>query len=133
MPEPGTIAQVAVLITAVLGGIAGIMSSIAQRRERAETTEDRRDAAERAARDAIASERATITAEYRGLFEMVKNEAVRDREGYDKEMASMRTRIEAAVASGIETARERDECRRELNEVRNRLHIVEARILEMGG
>jgi Skp family chaperone for outer membrane proteins len=122
----GTIAQVAVLITATLGGIAGILAALAQRKQGKVDVE-------KAARDALQAERAAITAEYRLLFDDVKNEAVRDRETYDREIAKVNARAEEAAVAARAAAAERDDCRVELLAVTNRLRILEARVSELGG
>lgn len=129
--DAATIGQVAVLVTAVLGGLAGIVTAVASWREKRLDATDRQANVAETVRQQVEADAAEIRAEYRGLWEATKNEAIADRDRYDRELAAVRNELEDVRAGAAQAvtvlAAERDSCQRELAELRDRLDRMEGR------
>lgn len=124
MPPPEWIGA-AGLVTAVFGGIAGVIAAIARRRSDAETAEDM--AARR-----VQEERAALTSEYRGLLDELRLHGAAQDRRHQEELAGLAARIDRLGAELASTQERHDACETQLSEVTSRLRIAEAKIAELG-
>lgn len=142
--DAATWVGVAGLVSALLGGIAGVIAALAKRAEVEDTVEEkaqaRDDATNATAQALIASERAALTAEYRALLEDMRRHLEEKDERHVKEISHLDERCRSIETALVESRAHQELCERELSNERlarrdivARLHQAEARIAELGG